>query len=275
MSRCYNRQPTISIIVPVYNVEPYLRACLDSIKMQSFTDWEMLLIDDGSTDKGGIICDEYAAEDNRIRVFHQENQGLSAARNTGLDHTRGQYITMIDSDDVLLSDEYLSILYRTITEYSAQLSLVNFQPFSGDLPPHIQNPHPSLRCYNGLDAYAHHFGQSGFNYGHSGGKLFEKKLFDDIRYPVGKLSEDNAISHLLFSPCEKVVVINSRLYGYRVREGSIMTSSNRSLLIHDIVSAFHGRITYFNQLGRHDLSYLAEQELLKVLHIVRKIGVGK
>ena len=103
-------QPVISIIVPVYNVESYLRQCLDSILMQDFNDYELLLIDDGSPDNCGNICDGYASKDPRIRVIHQENGGLSAARNTGLDNSASEYIAMVDSDDILLSTRYLSTL---------------------------------------------------------------------------------------------------------------------------------------------------------------------
>lgn len=272
MASCSSVHPVISVIVPVYNVEPYLRACLDSIRMQSFTDWEMLLIDDGSTDNSGVICDEYAAMDDRILVFHQENRGLSAARNAGLDHVRGQYIAMIDSDDVMLSEDYLNILLRSIEEYGARIAVADLYPFS-DNPPSRALEYPlSIKCYNGPDAYANHMGKAGFNYGHVGAKLYDRSLFSSVRYPIGKLAEDNAIAHLLFSPCERVAVIDAYIYGYRMRPGSIMSSSDKSVLIHDTVAAFNGRVEYFKQLGRPDLSHLAEQELLKTLNKIRKMG---
>ena len=93
--------PKISVIIPVYNTEKYLHRCIDSVLVQTFTDWEMLLIDDGSTDDSAIICDEYAAKDERIRVFHKENGGVSSARNLGLDHAQGEWITFVDSDDYI------------------------------------------------------------------------------------------------------------------------------------------------------------------------------
>ena len=107
------KSPAISVIVPVYNAEPYLPRCLDSILEQTFTDFELLLIDDGSQDKGGAICDAYAQKDNRIHVFHQPNAGVSYARNTGLDHACGQYVVFVDSDDYVLPD-YLRSLYEDV-----------------------------------------------------------------------------------------------------------------------------------------------------------------
>ena len=103
--------PTISVIVPVYNTEKYLRRCIDSVLAQTYTDFELLLIDDGSKDSSGAICDEYAAQDTRMRVFHKENGGVSSARNMGLDHARGEWITFVDSDD-WLSKDYLDDLIR-------------------------------------------------------------------------------------------------------------------------------------------------------------------
>lgn len=116
-------KPRISIIVPVYNVEKYLRECLDSISAQTFTDWECLLIDDGSPDKSGAICDEYAAKDIRFKVFHKPNGGVSSARNLGLDKARGEWVTFIDSDD-FISPTFLEGLYAPITK-GEQLDLVH------------------------------------------------------------------------------------------------------------------------------------------------------
>ena len=101
--------PKISVIVPVYNVEKYLRRCIDSILSQTFSDFELLLIDDGSKDKSGEICDEYAAKDARVRVFHKENGGVSSARNLGLDNAKGDWITFSDSDDELLPDAFEAV----------------------------------------------------------------------------------------------------------------------------------------------------------------------
>ena len=111
------KSPIISVIVPVYNVEPYLTRCLDSILVQTFSDFELLLVDDGSSDCCGAICDTYAQKDSRVRVYHQTNAGVSHARNTGLDHARGQYVVFVDSDDYVLPG-YLHSLYEDVCGHS-------------------------------------------------------------------------------------------------------------------------------------------------------------
>ena len=105
----------ISVIVPVYNCEKYIHRCIDSILSQSFTDFELLLINDGSTDSSGVICDEYSQKDNRVRVFHKTNGGVSSARNLGLDESRGEYVTFVDSDDYILED-FFSLAYKLNTD---------------------------------------------------------------------------------------------------------------------------------------------------------------
>ena len=115
--------PLVSVIMPVYNTSPYLRQCMDSILAQDIeVPYEVLLVDDGSTDGGGEVCDEYAAKDERVRVFHQENQGLSAARNTGIDAARGRYYAFVDSDDVVLP-AYLRTLYEACEKHDAYMAL--------------------------------------------------------------------------------------------------------------------------------------------------------
>ena len=118
--------PKISVVVPVYNVEKYLSVCINSVLSQTFTDFELILVDDGSTDKGGDICDEYEKKDNRIRVIHQKNQGVSAARNAGIDLSIGEYLIFIDSDDTI-DKNCLSILYKNLIIENADISLCAYK----------------------------------------------------------------------------------------------------------------------------------------------------
>lgn len=120
--------PEISIIVPVYNVEQYLCECIDSMLAQIFEDYELILVDDGSPDRCGQVCDEYAALDERVRVIHQENAGVSFARNIGIDIARGNYISFVDSDDII-SAFYLKELYEKIIEYQADISICEMKEF--------------------------------------------------------------------------------------------------------------------------------------------------
>ena len=119
------QKPLVSVIVPIYNVEQYLRRCIDSVLAQTYTNYELILVDDGSPDACGKICDEYAARNPKIKVIHQKNQGLSAARNNAVPKSNGEYITFIDSDD-FVSKDYLQYLVSLIQKYDAQISAGGF-----------------------------------------------------------------------------------------------------------------------------------------------------
>ena len=123
--------PTITVIVPVYKVEPYLRRCVDSILAQTFTDFELILVDDGSPDVCPAICDEYAAQDSRVRVIHKENGGVSSARNAGIDAAKGEYIAFVDSDDII-DKYYIECLYNTIIDTAADMSICSFIRVQGE-----------------------------------------------------------------------------------------------------------------------------------------------
>lgn len=267
--------PLISIIVPVYNTAPWLDSCIQSILSQSLSDYELLLIDDGSTDGCGRICDSYAARDPRIYVIHQEHRGQSSARNVGLDICNGEYITMVDSDDVLLSPDYLKLLYEVLRSENAMISTVgcHFIKDGSDVQTScfsVQDAEAISFIGNGLEAYEKSAQLPEMRYGSSFGKLFHRNLFDGLRYPDGRIAEDNAIAHRLFSPCEKVVARKERLYGYRQWDGSTMSTEGIRKLIVDTMYAFSDRREYFLAIGREDLADLAEKEMLNVIDIVRK-----
>jgi len=212
--------PQISIIVPVYKVEPYIHRCVDSILNQTFTDFELILVDDGSPDNCGVICDEYATKDSRIHVIHQENGGLSAARNSGIDwvfqNSDSEYFSFIDSDD-WVHPRYIELLYTGICKYNANISQCLFLETDGNtasesvgeeivsMPPDEEY----LNCYNP----------------HAWGKLYKRKCFEGLRYPDGKLFEDVAIWYKLLFCEEKIVIVKSQLYYYLIREGSIVNSN--------------------------------------------------
>ena len=126
-------KPLISVIVPVYNVKQYLRRCVDSILKQTYENIEIVLIDDGSTDESGAICDRYAQKDVRVKVIHKENGGLSDARNKGMQEARGEYFAFVDSDDYIAKD-YIAYLFELIVENKAQISLCGYLKFIEKLP---------------------------------------------------------------------------------------------------------------------------------------------
>lgn len=206
--------PKISIIVPVYNVEKYLRECLDSIISQTFTDWECLLIDDGSPDKSGEICDEYAAKDSRIRVFHKENGGVSSARNVGLDNTTGKYITFIDSDDLILPS-MLEELIKVAEHENADIV-----QSAGPIKENVVESGKVTRMTR-EQVLDENFGFTDFYKPSLWLGLYKSSLFVDVRFPNNiHFYEDFVVLTLLAAKSNGVVFIDKRYYHYIQREGS-------------------------------------------------------
>lgn len=219
-------QPLISIIVPIYKVEPYLRKCVDSILAQTYRNLEIILVDDGSPDGCGAICDEYAVKDPRIRVIHKKNGGLSDARNAGLDICTGKYIAFVDSDDWIEPHMYQTLL-ALLEHFGADMA---FGGVADDLeqdgtvrtvktsdygsPPFAEDKIAAMRRY-------FHGSWAAWD------KLYKAELFDSIRYPVGEINEDEAIVLHLLKKCDKVCYTNEVLYHYMRRQNgaSITTSS--------------------------------------------------
>ena len=228
-------QPLISVIVPVYNVEQYLDPCMESIVGQTYRQLEILVVDDGSTDSSGEMCDRWAERDERIRVIHQPNGGLSAARNTALDIMQGELVMMVDSDDVL-HPGCTSVLLKALQDHSADIAIGDYQPFyDGQAVFTEQAPRlGSTTVYNQHDAILAILYQRGLTHS-AWGRLYKSSLFDGIRYPVGKFYEDFAIIYPLLLKCHKIVKTDSKIYGYRQREKSILqTFSPKRAAVIDI-----------------------------------------
>ncbi len=214
-------EPLISVIVPVYNVEDYLDQCMESIVGQTYSHLEILMVDDGSTDNSGTLCDQWAERDQRIRVIHQENGGLSAARNTALDAMSGELVIMVDSDDVLHPDA-VSILLQAIQAHHADVAIGSFVVFDG-----MDANWPTITSENTVRHYDSQAALKAIYYqdkltNSSCWRLFKASLFDDVRYPVGKYYEDLAIVYPLYKKCSLVVGIDDAVYGYRQRNDSIL-----------------------------------------------------
>lgn len=209
----------ISIIVPCYNVEQYLPKCIDSILNQTYQNFEVWLVDDGSPDRCGEICDEYAKKDARIKVIHKKNGGLADARNVALDVITGEYVVCVDSDDYI-SPTHIEGLYHLIKKYGADVSVNTFCSFYEGSSP---NPSPKLTkdwILDGLHAtemmfYQEHFDTTAW------GKMYKASLFDGIRYPKGLLFEDLPTTYRLLLKANKVVFNDEQSYFYLLRSNSI------------------------------------------------------
>lgn len=212
------QKPAVSIIVPVYRVEAYLQKCVDSILHQTLQDWELILVDDGSPDNCPAICDENARRDARIRVIHQKNAGLSAARNAGLDAARGDWVGFVDSDDWIAPEMYETML-RRVQQDGSQLAVCNYLFVAEDgtiLPKESSITQDAV--LNRVQALEHI--QRGY-FTIAVNRLYQRSQFDAVRFPVGKLHEDEYVAHRIYDQCEKVSVVAQPLYYYLQRDGGI------------------------------------------------------
>lgn len=212
--------PLISVIVPVYNVAAYLSRCVESIRAQSYENLEILLVDDGSNDDSGRICEEYAEKDARIRVIHKENGGLSSARNAGLDVSSGQYIGFVDSDDWIELEMYAEMLLL-MKKQEAQLVCAGRYDVDGGTGEKTVGLCPQrLECVSGEELAGRiflwdHCDSSACD------KLYRRELFDGIRYPEGKTCEDVPVTYRLALKARCAVLCDRPFYNYYHRSGSI------------------------------------------------------
>ncbi len=220
--------PVVSIIVPVYNVKSYVGECVESLCRQTYTNLEILLVDDGSTDGSGEVCDEYAGRDERIRVIHQANRGLSGARNMGLDDARGEYIAFVDSDD-LVSTNYVETLYELLMKYEADIAACAYVKGTTEQLTDIREKVLSLDnvkeiCMPSVKLLKQWHGKYKQQETVAWNKLYCRDVWNGrkkIRFPEGRNHEDVLISHLVVQSVKTIVLTTEILYFYRIRKGSI------------------------------------------------------
>ena len=230
----------ISVIVPVYKVEDYLDRCVNSILAQTYEDLQILLVDDGSPDGSGVMCDTWALRDSRIRVIHKPNGGLSSARNAGLEKAEGGYVMFIDSDDVIHPDT-CRILMELAQTHRAQI--VSFEPahtFDDGQPPYVL--HRETAVLTAEEAISRMWYQTGF-FPSACTKLYSRSVFENQRFAAGILFEDVQIMHRLLWKAKTVVTTSAALYGYMHRGESITTNafSHRDL---DILPIAQGMLDF-------------------------------
>ena len=259
----------ISVVVPVYKVEKYLNRCIDSILSQTFTDFELILVNDGSPDNCGEICDEYAKKDRRITVIHKENGGLSDARNAGIDwafkNSNSEWITFIDSDD-WIDRRYLEILFNVAVENHVDVSVCDFLRTSNFEDTDTQE---NFTCqkWDVTDFFV----EKNLNFVVAWGKLYKKSLFEKIRYPKGKLHEDEMTTYKVLFQRKNIVFTKLKLYNYFINDESIMGCERKSGFIPekmDVVRAIEERLVYFKENNfssallfekKHYLSFIRKQ----------------
>ena len=220
--------PVVSIIVPVYNVKSYVGECVESLCRQTYTNLEILLVDDGSTDGSGEVCDEYAGRDERIRVIHQANRGLSGARNMGLDDARGEYIAFVDSDD-LVSTNYVETLYELLMKDEADIAACAYVKGTTEQLTDTREKVLSLDnvkeiCMPSVKLLKQWHGKYKQQETVAWNKLYCREVWNGrkkIRFPESRNHEDVLISHLVVQGAKTIVLTTEILYFYRIRKGSI------------------------------------------------------
>ena len=250
---------TISVIVPVYKVEPYINHCVDSILAQTYRDFELILVNDGSPDNCGKICDEYAKQDSRVHVIHQENKGVSAARNAGISLAKGEYIMLVDSDD-FITENMLEKMHDCIAESGSDIAICGINTFldGEETEDKSQMNDMSTKTISGRDACLSIYRMDGRVPIMAWGKLYKSELFTDIRYPVGVIHEDDGTTPKLLYRAKMVSIIDNKMYCYRQRKGSIMDTLAWNMCF-DGVKAVDGCIDFFREQKDEELVLLAEK----------------
>ena len=253
-----NKQPLVSIIIPVYKVEKYLRNCVESVLAQTYGNWELILVDDGSPDGCPAICDGYASGDSRVTALHQQNAGQSSARNRALDcPPKGDFVTFLDSDDFWHST-YLEKMVNMQQTFNADLVQCSFLRGT-------DTTFPEMDVRVSIDEYDNHsvFLKEKANVIMCG-KLFRTELFDGIRMPVGLYNEDDWTAWKLYYRAKSIVVTDERLYYYTVNPTSTMARLGKKPDLR-FTNAYDERIGFFVRTGEKDLEHCSRLQLCKAL----------
>ena len=259
----------ISIIIPVYNVEEYIEQCIQSVINQTYKKLEIILIDDGSIDKSGKICDVYADRDKRIIVIHKENGGLSDARNKGIDIASGEYITFVDSDDYV-EDSFIEDLYTTLINNNAEMSICNIIKVN-DKGEKIENiGFAEDELVNGkkiLKGICEH--KNVIESIVAWNKMYSKDFFRENRYPKGRIHEDEFLTYKILYYAKKVAITNKFLYYYRQNDNSI-TGKKFNVKRLDFLEALEERLKFYHN---HNEEYLYNKTFEMIMSVIREFYI--
>ena len=255
-SKMNDNKPLISVIVPIYKVEPYLERCINSITSQTYQNLEIILVDDGSPDRCGEICEALVQCDSRIKVYHKENGGLSDARNFGVEHSHGEYISFIDSDDYV-APNYIDYLFTLLKKYNADISVCCSTETHGDTADYPTNDEiPNEQIFTGKKVCFKLFGNLYTVLVTAWGKLYRSDVVKKYFFPVGKIHEDEATTCKYYYEAEKIAVGNQCLYAYYQNKESIMHTKTNSLNP-DMIWAFEHRAVFFEEHKETKLAHIA------------------
>ena len=256
----------ISIIIPIYNVEKYLERCINSIINQTYSNIEILLIDDGSTDSSPTICDNYQKKDNRIKVIHKQNGGLSDARNKGIEIATGEYLIFIDSDDYI-EKNMVEVLYNDLIKNNADISICDYIKEYSDKK-EIDNFDKKYFVISGNDKYNYLYNEYSIRTIVAWNKIYKKELFKEIRYEKGKVHEDEFIIHELLNKAKKISYVLEPLYHYIQRDNSITHSFNYKRF--DKIEALDQRADFFQKNNMNNLYYETNRNIINSIASLNK-----
>lgn len=245
----------ISVIIPVYNVEPYLANCLNSVINQTFKNIEIICIDDGSTDNSGAICDAYAQNDNRIKVVHQNNQGLSVARNVGLDLANGKYISFIDSDDYV-HPKFLEILCGLCEDNQCLISMCGLIKTNSLYLQQKDISTYNKHIFHSRNVVLYMLSDIDIEFVVVWNKLYRKECFKDLRFPIGKIHEDEFLTHKILLECSSIAYTDEKLYYYVQHSNSIMGKGFNRKFLDSIEARIERKNFFLNEKMLYEKLYM-------------------
>ena len=248
----------ISVIVPIYKIEPYIRQCIESILSQTYRELEIILIDDGSPDSCGKICEEYALMDDRLKVIHKENGGLSDARNYGLKVAQGAYVSFIDGDDYIDKSFYKMLMDAAEKEDCAIAECYSISFEDGTIPKSVYK-----KGYNYLNSFEWLTESSVGDFLPCvvWNKIYKKELFDNIEFPVGRHYEDEATTYKVIYKANRIIRIKAALYFYRQRSGSITKLEKNMKEINEQYIALEEKCDFFRNCNEIEIEKFAKTKL--------------
>lgn len=255
----------ISIIVPVYNLETLLPKCVDSILSQTFTKFELILVNDGSTDGSGELCDKYVENDGRVQVIHKKNGGVASARNAGLEAAKGEYIGFVDNDDYI--NKYMfEVLYNNAITHSADIVICDYLEIEEEQYYNIEKYHSNYKIqhYNNIEALNQLYMTNNVTFVVPWNKLYKRELFKDIEYKIGSINDDETVIHELLYYSNKITYIQTGLYYYLQRKGSQMDLNIPfDIRRFDLVYAKKIREVFFKNKKERDLHQKALKDYME------------
>lgn len=259
-----NMSSLVSVIVPIYNVKDYLEECVSSILSQTYTNIEIILVDDGSTDGSEVICEKLAKIDKKIVVYHKANGGLSSARNFGLTKAKGEVISFIDSDD-FISPNMIKTMLTRMDKYGVEIVCCDY---CSNMKNNLSDQYPTEEVLSSSGAISYLFNDAGYKC-YAWNKIYKKELFSGIKYPEGKLFEDILTTYCLFKKANRVLYIKQAMYFYRIRKNSI-TARSFSTQNHDLIDAIHAVISDVRETQCCKLSKITQGYLYYYLDYIKK-----